>query len=82
MEKQNNEFVVITISDNGCGMSPEIIKKIGQTEVTGGKKMGHGIGLYSAIHLIKAWHGKYDIETKLGVGTRFMIYLPTTKINT
>jgi signal transduction histidine kinase len=78
-EKRGTEFVVIVISDNGCGMPPELVEKIGKGECTVGKKEGHGIGLYYAIHHIKAWQGTYSIETKLDVGTRFLIVLPIVK---
>lgn len=74
LEKHGQE-VVITISDNGCGMSSELVEKIGHGEYSVGKKDGHGLGLYYAIHHIKTWHGTYSIDTKLNVGTSFKICL-------
>lgn len=75
LEKQGSD-VVITISDNGCGMPADFVAKIGQGKYTMGKKDGHGFGLYYAIQHIKSWHGTYDITTKLNVGTQFRIHLP------
>jgi signal transduction histidine kinase len=73
---QGQKNLMITISDNGCGMPQKLIDKLGSEEVTLGKHKGHGIGLYSAIQNIKRWGGAYEVMSTMGEGTRFMIYLP------
>lgn len=74
--EKHNHFVAIIIADNGCGMSQELIDKIGAKEYSEGKKGGHGIGLFTAIKQIKAWHGNYKISSEINQGTKFCIYLP------
>lgn len=71
-----NHFIVITISDNGSGMSQDVINKLGTHEFSEGKKGGHGIGLFSAIKQIKLWHGNYKITSEINHGTKFAIFLP------
>jgi sensor histidine kinase regulating citrate/malate metabolism len=73
---QHNHFIAITISDNGCGMSKELINKLGTQEFSENKKGGHGIGLFSAIKQIKLWHGNYKIASEINQGTKFSIFLP------
>lgn len=68
---------VLTISDNGCGMEPEIIKKIFDpffTTKTFGK--GTGLGLSSIYGTIKQNGGSIDVASEPGRGTRFTITLP------
>ena len=75
LEKHNN-FLALTVRDNGCGMASELIKKIGINEYSEGKNGGTGLGLYSAIQYIKGWNGDYKITSQLGKGTSFVIYIP------
>lgn len=58
----NEEWVYITILDNGIGMPKELVEKITNNEVvTHGKKDGHGIGLTVVRDMVKANHGRFDI---------------------
>lgn len=71
------EWVTITIQDNGKGMPPEAIQKImDNTGFTQDKKDGHGIG-YSQIHqTLKDNHGKLDIQSVPGEGTKIILTFP------
>ena len=66
---------IIEISDNGIGMSQETLSKIFNLYFTT-KPNGTGLGL-SLVHQIISQHeGRIAVESELGSGTRFLIYLP------
>jgi len=66
---------IIEISDNGIGMSQETLSKIFNLYFTT-KPSGTGLGL-SLVHQIISQHeGRIAVESELGSGTRFLIYLP------
>lgn len=72
-----NDFVKISISDNGTGMPEEVKQKIFEPFFTT-KKAGEGTGLglsivYSIIELHK---GTIEVNSELGKGTEFLITLP------
>ncbi len=68
---------LISVSDNGPGIPPEIIDKIFQpfftTKPTG---QGTGLGLSLAYDMVKAHGGEIKVETKEGEGTEFTVILP------
>ena len=74
---QDNNLVKISISDSGCGMSPEVIKKIFNPFFTTkpvGK--GTGLGLSLSFNIISKHRGAIDVESHPGKGTVFTITLP------
>jgi signal transduction histidine kinase len=72
---QNDKFATIIVEDNGSGISPEVLSRIGQQPVTT-KAEGHGIGLSSAFESVQDWGGKISIQSKEGLGTRVVLSLP------
>lgn len=71
------EFVNIIIEDNGTGMPKDIANKVFEPFYTT-KKVGEGTGLGMSItyQIIEKHQGKIFVESELGVGTKFLIYLP------
>jgi PAS domain S-box-containing protein len=68
----------ITIADNGCGIAPENLEKIFDPFFTT-KAVGRGTGQGLAIarSIVQDRHGgRLDLETALGMGTRFVVRLP------
>ncbi|HEY9670433.1 MAG TPA: HAMP domain-containing sensor histidine kinase [Waterburya sp.] len=77
-ERQDANWVVIKIADNGCGMSPENQCHIFDTFFTT-KPRGVGTGLGLAIShqiVVDKHHGKITCQSEVGVGTEFAIALP------
>ncbi|MFA5060629.1 MAG: ATP-binding protein [Candidatus Omnitrophota bacterium] len=65
----------ITITDTGCGISEESLKKLFTPFVTT-KKDGIGLGLSISQEIILSHGGMIMAESKLGKGTKFTIELP------
>ncbi len=67
----------ISISDTGSGISSKILSKIFDPYfTTKGIGKGTGLGLSVVQGIIVDHNGKISVESKLGVGTTFDIYLP------
>ncbi|MEW6681095.1 MAG: ATP-binding protein, partial [bacterium] len=67
--------VEIEISDTGCGINEEHIKDVFNPFFTT-KRKGTGLGLAIVKRIIDAHKGEIRIESKKGVETRFIIFLP------
>jgi signal transduction histidine kinase len=70
--------VLIEVKDNGKGISPEILAKLGQKGETHGKTGGTGLGLYHARTTVEGWGGSFKIGSEPGKGTTVRIELPRT----
>ncbi len=73
--EQDEKFVKITISDTGKGMSEDEMAKA-WSPFYSNKPVGKGLGLAIVKRLIEAHHGRVDIESKIGAGTRVLVRLP------
>lgn len=70
-------FIKISISDTGCGISPENINRIFDPYFTT-KSNGSGLGLASCYSIIKKHGGRIDVSSEMGSGSTFTIFLPAT----
>jgi len=79
-ELQAETYAHMQISDNGCGIDASIIENIFDPFFTT-KEVGRGtgLGLAMAYGAIKSNEGEVDVESQLGTGTTFNIYLPMIK---
>ena len=76
--ERRGEEAVLTVADNGCGMTPEIIRNIFEPFFTK-KEPGEGTGLGLAIanRIILGHHGTIKAESAgSGRGSRFCVILP------
>jgi signal transduction histidine kinase len=74
--KTVSDTCVITVTDQGCGIAPDILPRIFNTFFTT-KPSGIGLGLATVKDIIEhAFHGTITCESMFGVGTIFTISIP------
>ena len=72
--------IIVEVADNGCGIPDEILPQVFDPFFTT-KEVGDGTGLgLSITHSIVQDHGgRLELESELGVGTRFRVFLPVAR---
>ena len=76
-EGRAGEFVSLVVSDTGSGISPLVIARIFEPFFsTKGEGKGTGIGLSTAVRIVKNHGGFLRMESQLGEGTSFEVFIP------
>ncbi len=68
-------YVLISIADNGQGISPEDIYRIFEPFYST-KESGTGLGLATALGIVTRHQGHIDVLSTVGHGSTFKVYLP------
>jgi two-component system cell cycle sensor histidine kinase/response regulator CckA len=77
IEAKVGPYIVITVSDTGTGIPPDILDRIFEpffTTKEHGK--GTGLGLSTAVGIVKSHGGFLTVYSEVGKGTAFKVYLP------
>ena len=74
---RQGRYVKITLRDEGCGIDPKIFAQIFDPYFTT-KPSGSGLGLATAWSVITRHGGHIGLESELGKGTTFTVYLPAS----
>ena len=69
------QYLKLTFADQGVGISPQYLDKIFDPYFST-KQRGSGLGLTTAYSIIQNHGGAMQVESQLGVGTTFYLYLP------
>ena len=70
-----DSFQRINFRDNGEGMNPEVLQRIGEPFYTT-KSDGNGLGMMIVHNIIASHGGRIDITSEVGIGTSVAILLP------
>ncbi len=80
VEKEGKNYIVVKISDSGCGMTEEEIEKIFNPEYTT-KEKGVGLGIPLAFEIIRGHGGDIRVLSRKDKGTTFDVILPRERLN-
>ncbi len=79
LDEDRERWVRLTVEDQGVGIDADKIARIFTPFfTTKGKQQGTGLGLALSRAIIAEHHGRLDVESELGVYTRFFIDLPVS----
>lgn len=80
--KSENQKVMVSVQDNGCGMSAadmkHIFEKFYQADTSHAVK-GNGLGLAMVWNILKLLDGKIEVASEAGKGSRFTVILPASQ---
>ena len=72
------DWVTLSVSDRGCGMPEDFIRKELFQPFKTTKDRGLGIGLYHSKVIVEAHRGSIEVESRQGEGSTFRVLLPVT----
>lgn len=77
--RKDGQHATIEVVDSGEGMSLEFVRTRLFKPFHSSKSGGFGIGAYEARELIRAMGGRLDVDSREGMGTRFMVRFPLSE---
>ncbi len=72
-------YAKVRVTDTGAGIQDEVLPRLFEPLFTTKKDIGTGLGLPNVLGAVQEHDGFLDVDTMPGVGTTFVIYLPTTE---
>jgi putative PEP-CTERM system histidine kinase len=76
--EQIGRWAVLSVRDNGCGMSQEFMTRSLFHPFQTTKSQGLGIGLFHSKMIVEAHQGRLEVESDEGKGSTFRVFLPVS----
>jgi putative PEP-CTERM system histidine kinase len=73
---QREGRAIVSVTDDGCGMSPKFLRDSLFRPFQTTKQRGLGIGMFQSKIIVEAHRGSIEVESEPGKGTRFGVTLP------
>lgn len=77
----DGDLVFVSVGDTGVGMSDEFVRTRLYRPFSTTKNKGIGLGLFTCREVVEAHGGRLEVDSRLGVGTRFRVVLPSRLFN-
>ncbi|MEA5575603.1 PAS domain S-box protein [Anabaena sp. UHCC 0451] len=78
LDAKVGHYIVITITDTGMGMSSDILDRIFEPFFTTKEVgVGTGLGLSTALGIVKSHYGFVTVSSQVGKGSTFQVFLPS-----
>jgi putative PEP-CTERM system histidine kinase len=77
--RQRGKWAALTVSDNGCGMTPAFLRDSLFRPFQTTKRKGLGIGMFQSKMIVDAHGGNIRVESEPGKGTTFHVMLPLSR---
>jgi signal transduction histidine kinase len=75
--QDDDQFVRLAFSDNGCGIPPDVLPKVCRPFFTTKPPgQGTGLGLTGVQRFVEGSHGRLQVESQQGAGTRLVLRFP------
>jgi signal transduction histidine kinase len=75
-DRGGREGVVVTVADNGCGMSEDMLERLFQPFATTKGEEGTGLGLWVSKGILDKHRARIAVRSKQGYGTVFRFFIP------
>ena len=75
------KYIKVTVKDEGIGIDSKNLNRIFDPYFTT-KHTGHGLGMATVFSIMKKHNGLISVESELGKGTTFTLYLPASELET
>src|SRR5262249_50761123 len=74
--RRDGDEAGIAVKDSGCGMPPDVLKRIGEPFFTTKGESGTGLGIRICREIIENHSGRLVVTSEVGVGSTFEVRLP------
>lgn len=80
-QAQAGSYIIISITDTGMGIPPEIMEQIFEPFFTTKGESGTGLGLATVMNIVQNHGGFVNVVSQTGGGTQFNVFIPANQVD-